>query len=105
MRALILAVLLAAVPAAAADRQPVPGRYCAVGVDLPDISIGPGRGVGIDLMDCPVATIARGRVRSRRCYGMGGAVVPYDVDLRRLPDGSLEHDGAVYRRVDRGLCR
>lgn len=105
MRAVPLALLLATATAAAAEPQPAPGRYCSVGVDLPDISIGPGRGVGIDLMDCPVATIARGRVRSRRCYGMGGAEVPYDVDLRLLPDGSLEHDGAVYKRIDRGLCR
>lgn len=104
MRALTLAALLAAAPAAAGP-QPAPGRYCSVGQDLPDISIGPGSGVGIDLMDCPVAVIADGRVRSRRCYGMGGAEVPYDADLAVRPDGSLLHDGAVYRRIDRGLCR
>jgi hypothetical protein len=29
---------------------------------------------------------------------MGGAEVPYDTDLVVCPDGSLEHDGAVFRR-------
>ena len=98
MRALILAVLLATAPAAAAETQPAPGRYCAVGIDLPNITIGPDRSVGIDLMDCPVAVIADGRVRSRRCFGMGGAEVPYDVDFAIRPDGTLLHDGAVFRR-------
>jgi len=97
MRALSLVALLAAAPAVAGP-QPAPGRYCAVGQDLPDISIGPGRGVGIDLMDCPVAEISGGRVRAPRCWGMGGTEVPYDVDLVVRPDGSLEHDGAVFRR-------
>ncbi|GEP03811.1 MULTISPECIES: hypothetical protein [Methylobacteriaceae] len=92
-----LALVLAVAPAAAEPR-PAPGRYCAVGQDLPDISIGPGRGVGIDLMDCATATIADGRVRAPRCFGMGGAEVPYDTDLVVCPDGSLEHDGAVFRR-------
>ncbi|ACB78371.1 MULTISPECIES: hypothetical protein [Methylorubrum] len=100
MRALFLA-LLATAPAAAAEPQPAPGRYCAAGQDLPGISIGPGRGVGIDLMDCPIATIARGRVRAARCYGMGGAEVPYDADLVVRPDGSLEHDGALFRPCHR----
>ncbi|MBI1689499.1 hypothetical protein D9Y22_12330 [Methylorubrum sp. DB1722] len=90
--------MLATAPAAAAESSPAPGRYCAVGVDLPDITVGPGRGVGIDLMDCPSATIAGGRVRAARCYGMGGAEVSYDTDLALRPDGSLLHDGAVYRR-------
>lgn len=97
MRAVILALLLATATAAAAEPRPVSGRYCAVGVDLPQISIGPGPGVGIDLMDCPAATIAGGRVRAPRCFGMGGAEVPYDVDLVVRPDGTLLHDGAVYR--------
>lgn len=101
MRALFLAVL-AAGSAAAAESQPTPGRYCAPG--LSTIEIGPGRGVGIDLMDCPSATIAGGRVRAPRCYGMGGAEVSYDTDLVVRADGSLLHDGAVYRWRERGLC-
>ncbi|GJE33640.1 hypothetical protein [Methylobacterium isbiliense] len=75
---------------------PAPGRYCAPG--MPDITIGPGPDVGIDLMDCRHATIPGGRVRAARCYGMGGAEVPYDVDLVVRSDGALEHDGTVYSR-------
>jgi hypothetical protein len=98
VRALTLIALLAAAPAAA-EPQPVPGRYCAVGQDLPTIEVGSGPGeVGIDLMDCRRATFGGGRVRSPQCYGMGGAEVPYDVDLVVRPDGTLEHDGTVYGR-------
>ncbi|BAU90598.1 MULTISPECIES: hypothetical protein [Methylobacteriaceae] len=97
MRALFLVALLAAAPAAAADRQPAPGRYCAAGVDLPGITIGPGPEVGIDLMDCPVATISGGRVRAPRCFGMGGAEVSYDTDLVVREDGALEHDDVTFR--------
>lgn len=96
MRALILAILVTA-PAAAAE--PVPGRYCPIGRDLPDITIGPAPGTaGIDLMDCQRVTYPAGRLRSPLCYGMGGAKVPYDVDLVVEPDGTLLHDGARYRR-------
>ncbi|WP_411901495.1 hypothetical protein [Methylorubrum thiocyanatum] len=98
MRAL-LALLLATAPAVAADRQPSPGRYCPIGIDLPDISIGPEPGTaGVDLMDCSRVTFSAGRLRSPSCYGMGGALVPYDVDLVVEADGTLLHDGARYRR-------
>lgn len=101
MRALILAVLATA-PAAAAEPQPAPGRYCAPG--LPDISISPGAGAGIDLMDCRSVKISGGRLRSPSCYGMGGAAVSYDTDLVILPGGELLHDGVRFRRRDRGPC-
>ncbi|ARO54031.1 hypothetical protein B2G69_07645 [Methylorubrum zatmanii] len=93
----LLALALAAARAAAAEPRPAQGRYCAVGVDLPGISIGPGAAVGIDLMDCPSVRIAGGRVRAARCYSPGGAEVSYDTDLAVRPEGALEHDGAVYR--------
>lgn len=98
MRA-FLALLLATAPAVAGERQPAPGRYCAQGVDMPTISIGPRPGqAGIDLMDCRKVTISAGRLRSPSCYGMGGAQAPYDVDLVIEADGTLIHDGARYRR-------
>ncbi len=98
MRA-VLALLIAIAPAAAGERQPAPGRYCSQGIDLPEVSIGPEPGTaGIDLMDCTKVKIAHGRLRSPSCYGMGGALVPYDVDLVVEADGTLLHDGARYRR-------
>ena len=96
MRA-FLALLLATAPAAA--MEPAPGRYCPIGIDLPGISIGPApRTAGIDLMDCRRVTISGGRLRSPSCFGMGGAEVPYDVDLIVEPGGTLLHDGARFRR-------
>lgn len=96
MRAvLFLAALLAAGPALAEGtlRQ---GIYCPIGADLNSIVVD-GRGVAIDGLDCTGARYAGGRLTARACYTNGGHIVPYDVPIRLLADGGIEHDGARFR--------
>lgn len=102
MRVLALIALLAG-PAAAEAFQPPPGLYCPEGADVAAIVIGPEPGVvGIDLLECRSTRIAGGRVTSRRCYGNGGSVVPYEAELVLLPSGVVLHDGVRFRRRPEG---
>lgn len=96
MRAvLFLAALLAAEPASAEAtlRQ---GIYCPVGVDAFPILV-EATGVGIDGLDCEGARFDGARLKARACWTNGGHTVPYDLSVRILADGSVEHDGIRYR--------
>lgn len=103
MRAvLFLVALLAAGPALAGGglRE---GIYCPVGADLNPILVD-SRGVAIDGLDCTGARYAGGRLTARACWTNGGNVVSYDVPIRMLADGSIEHDGARFRWHSKPPC-
>lgn len=96
----ILAILiLAASPAIAAPT----GTWCPADGGL-EIVLGPGPKAYIDGVECPKARIAGGRLTARVCYPPGGHPVPYDVDLVEGPDGTLRHDGQIYRRAPGARC-
>lgn len=99
MRTAFLAVALAAISshALAGPRLPAPGLYCPVGVGVPPILVDAGGGLGIDLLDCEGVQLRRGRARSAACFANGGSTVPLDVDLAVRRDGTLRHDGVVFR--------
>lgn len=104
MRALAILATLSAGPAVASGSTwPADGVYCPSGTDVPAIVV-EGRGIGIDLLDCPRARLSGGRLRADRCYANGGSTVPYDTDLAILPGGNLLHDGVKFRRRARGPC-
>lgn len=99
MRTAFLAVALAALSghAHAGPRLPAPGLYCPVGLGVPPISVGADGGLGIDLLDCSGVRLSRGRARAAACFANGGSRVPLDVDLAVRRDGTLRHDGVVFR--------
>ncbi|SFU93463.1 hypothetical protein SAMN02799631_03244 [Methylobacterium sp. 174MFSha1.1] len=104
MRAVAILATLSAGPAlASGSTWPAAGVYCPSGTDVPAIVV-EGRGIGIDLLDCPLARLSGGRLRADRCYANGGSEVPYDTDLTVMPDGTLLHEGVQFRRRDRGPC-
>lgn len=100
MRTAFLAVALAALSshAHAGPRLPAPGLYCPVGQEVPPILVDAGGGLGIDLLDCEGVQLRRARARAAACFANGGTRVPLDVDLTVQRDGSLRHDGVVFRR-------
>lgn len=99
MRVAYLAVALAALssPACAGPRLPAPGLYCPVSVGVPPILVDANGDLGIDLLDCQGVQLRRGRARSAACFANGGSVVPLDVDLVVRRDGTLRHEGVVFR--------
>lgn len=99
MRSMLLAVALAALSghAHADPRLPAPGLYCPIGVDAPPISVDGRGGLGIDLLDCEGVRVERGRARAESCFANGGSRVSLDVDLAVRRDGTLRHDGVVFR--------
>lgn len=104
MRALAILATIAAGPAlAGGSAWPADGVYCPSGTNVPAIVV-EGRGIGIDLLDCPRPRLSGGRLRADRCYANGGSQVPYDTDLAIAPNGDLIHDGVTFRRRDRGPC-
>lgn len=105
MRSLLacLAALAAGPALAVGSTWPADGVYCPSGTDVPAIVV-EGRGIGIDLLDCPHARLSGGRLRADRCYANGGSEVAYTTDLVILPDGMLLHEGVRFRRRARGPC-
>ena len=93
---LALAAALVATPAAA-DPAPMRGDYCAAG-DMISVGTIPDVPLGIDGLDCHDVRYDRGRAVAPRCYSNGGHASRQDLDLAVLPDGSIRHDGRVYRR-------
>ncbi|AWI91964.1 hypothetical protein C0214_27145 (plasmid) [Methylobacterium sp. DM1] len=99
MRIAFLAVALAALSghAQAGPRLPAPGLYCPVGLGVPPISVGADGGLGIDLLDCERVRLERGRARAEACFANGGTSVALDTDLVVRRDGTLLHDGVMFR--------
>ena len=103
MRSFILAATIAAIasPSLAEDITfllPEPGLYCPVDRNVMPISIGPGRRMGIDSLDCERVRLEGGQVLSPSCVTNGGNRVTYTTDLEVLPSGGLVHDGVTFRR-------
>ncbi|MCG5246859.1 hypothetical protein LPC10_17770 [Methylorubrum sp. B1-46] len=96
MRAVLTALALLAAGPALAGGGLREGIYCPVGVDLNPILVD-GRGVAIDGLDCEGARFEGARLKAKACWTNGGHTVPYDVPIRMLADGSIEHDGARFR--------
>lgn len=102
MRNLLLAAAVAALatPSLAEDATfllPEPGLYCPVGENVMPISIGPGRRMGIDGLDCEGVRLEGGQVLSPSCVSNGGHRVTYTTDLVVLPSGAMVHDGVTFR--------
>ncbi|UMY18813.1 hypothetical protein MMB17_05715 [Methylobacterium organophilum] len=100
---LVLIAVLAAGPALARGVPwPADGVYCGP-ADTMAIVVD-GGGIGVDGLGCRGGRIRRGRYVAELCYANGGSTVAYDTDLRLRRDGTLLHDGGIYRRRDRGPC-
>lgn len=99
MRIAYLAAVLAALSghAHAGPRLPASGLYCPLGGVVPSISVDGRGGLGIDLLDCEVVHLRRGRARAQACFANGGSQVALDVDLVVRRDGTLRHDGVTFR--------
>ena len=74
MRAVAILATLSAGPAlASGSTWPAAGVYCPSGTDVPAIVV-EGRGIGIDLLDCPLARLSGGRLRADADGGIIEAV-------------------------------
>ena len=102
MRSFIIAAAVAAIatPSLAEDATfllPEPGLYCPVDQNVMPISIGPGRRMGIDGLNCRGVRLEGGQVLSPSCVTNGGQRVTYSTDLEVLPSGAMIHDGVTFR--------
>ena len=103
MRAILTLIALLAAGPSLAEGTLRQGIYCPVGLDAFPILIEP-TGVGIDGLDCEGARFEGARLKAKACRTNGGHTVPYDVDVRILSDGTVEHDGIRYRWHHKPPC-